>query len=123
MTPLFLLVGCAGCVALEIWQLVQAERLLGRRAPSAAAATSSGPDERQARRWSLALLAYWLGMVGLLFLPVARLHALGLLLATMIGFSLRRGAERLWTLRLLTFEGAIRVGLLLSLAALAWRRL
>ena len=46
-----------------------------------------------------------------------------LLLATMIGFSLRRGAERLWTLRLLTFEGAIRIGLLLSLAALAWRRL
>ena len=122
MTSLFLLVGCAGCVALEIWQLVQAEKLLGRR-PVPAAATSPGPDERRARRWSLALLAYWLGMVGLLFLPVARLHALGLLLVTMIGFSLRRGAERLWTLRLLTFEGAIRVGLLLSLGALAWRRL
>jgi hypothetical protein len=69
------------------------------------------------------LLAYWLWLVGLLFLPLARMHALGLLLATMIGFSLRRGAERLWTLRLLTFEGAIRIGLLLSLAALAWRRL
>lgn len=123
MTSLFLLVGCAGCVALEIWQLVQAERLLGRRPTPAAAATSPAPDETKARRWSLALLAYWLGMVGLLFLPVARLHALGLLLVTMIGFSLRRGAERLWTLRLLTFEGAIRVGLLLSLGALAWRRL
>lgn len=123
MTALFLLVSCAGCAALEIWQLVQAEKLLGRRTGPDAAATFSGPDEPRARRWSLALLAYWLWMVGLLFLPVARLHALGLLLVTMIGFSLRRGAERLWTLRLLTFEGAIRVGLLLSLAALAWRRL
>lgn len=123
MTSLFLLASCAVAVALEIWQLVQAERLLGRRPNPAAAATSPGPDERCARRWSLALLAYWLGMVGLLFLPQARLHALGLLLVTMVGFSLRRGAERLWTLRLLTFEGAIRVGLLLSLGALAWRRL
>lgn len=77
MTPLFLLASCVGFAALEIWQLVQAERLLGRRAPSAAAAKSSGPDERQARRWSLALLAYWLGMVGLLFLPVARLVVSG----------------------------------------------
>ncbi|MFZ9748185.1 MAG: hypothetical protein ACO3G4_16330 [Opitutaceae bacterium] len=118
MTSLFLLAGCAACAGLEIWQLVQAERLLGRRA-----AAAPGPDEARARRWSLALLAYWLGMVGLLFLPLARLHALGLLLVTMIGFSLRRGAERLWTLRLLTFEGAIRIGLLLSLAVLAWRRL
>ena len=123
MTPLFLLASCVGFAALEIWQLVQAERLLGRRATPAAGAAPSGPDEPRARRWSLALLAYWLGMVGLLFLPVARLHALGLLLVTMIGFSLRRGAERLWTLRLLTFEGAIRIGLLLSLAAMAWRRL
>jgi hypothetical protein len=123
MTSLFLLPCCVGFAALEIWQLVQAERLLGRRAAPAAAATASGPDEARARRWSLALLAYWLWTVGLLFLPVARLHALGLLLATMIGFSLRRGAERLWTLRLLTFEGAIRIGLLLSLAVLAWRRL
>lgn len=123
MTPLFLLASCAGFAALEIWQLVQAERMLGRRATSAPAATAPGPGEASARRWSLALLAYWLWMVGLLFLPVARLHALGLLLVTMLGFSLRRGAERLWTLRLLTFEGAIRVGLLLSLGALAWRRL
>lgn len=123
MTALFLLVSCAGCAALEIWQLVQAEKLLGRRTGPDAAATFSGPDEPRARRWSLALLAYWLWMVGLLFLPAARLHALGLLLVTMLGFSLRRGAERLWTLRLLTFEGAIRVGLLLSLGALAWRRL
>jgi hypothetical protein len=123
MTSLFLLPCCVGFAALEIWQLVQAERLLGRRAAPAASATSPGPDEARARRWSLALLAYWLWMVGLLFLPPARLHALGLLLVTMLGFSLRRGAERLWTLRLLTFEGAIRIGLLLSLAVLAWRRL
>lgn len=123
MTPLFLLIGCAAFAALEIWQLVQAERLLRRRTAPPGTAQAPGPDERQARRWSLALLAYWLWLVGLLFLPLARMHALGLLLATMIGFSLRRGAERLWTLRLLTFEGAIRIGLLLSLAALAWRRL
>ena len=74
---------------------VRADRWRGGGATPAAGAAAPGPDEPRARRWSLALLAYWLWMVGLLFLPVARLHALGLLLVTMLGFSLRRGAERL----------------------------
>ena len=41
----------------------------------------------------------------------------------MIGFSLRRGARFKWILVILTFEGAIRVGLLLTLCALLWRQM
>jgi hypothetical protein len=40
----------------------------------------------------------------------------------MLGFSLRRGARFKWVLVILTFEGAIRVGLLLSLCVMVWRR-
>jgi hypothetical protein len=35
----------------------------------------------------------------------------------------RRGCGLKWLLVVLTFEGSIRIGMLLSLCALAWRRL
>lgn len=117
MIPRLLLLSAAGWIALEVWQLVQVERHLGAR-PRA-----GGPGERRAFLWTAALLAYWLWMVGILFVPAARLHALGLLLVTMAGFALRRGARRARILRLLTVEGAIRGSLLLSLGVSAWRRL
>jgi hypothetical protein len=53
----------------------------------------------------------------------SRAHGIGLLLISMAGYSLRRGARFKWVLVILTFEGAIRVGLLLSLCAIAWRRM
>ncbi len=59
----------------------------------------------------------------MLTVSLSRTHGIGLLLVSMIGFSLRRGARFKWVLVILTFEGAIRVGLLLSLCAIAWRRL
>ena len=61
-------------------------------------------------------------MLFLLFAPYGRAHGGGLLLVWMLGFSLRRGARFKWVLVILTFEGAIRIGLLLSLCAMAWRR-
>jgi hypothetical protein len=71
----------------------------------------------------MALIAYWVWMLVLLTVPVGRVHGLSLLIVTMIGFSLRRGSSLKWVLVILTFEGAIRVGLLFSLCAMAWREL
>jgi hypothetical protein len=73
--------------------------------------------------WSVSLVVYWLWMVALLFAPPGRVHGLSLLVVTTIGFSLRRGSPLKWVLVILTFEGALRVGLLLSLCAMVWRRL
>ncbi|MES2696162.1 MAG: hypothetical protein V4773_22005, partial [Verrucomicrobiota bacterium] len=69
------------------------------------------------------LIGYWLWMVLLLLSPLSRIHSLALMGITAIGFSFRRGASMKWVLITLTLEGAVRVGLLLSLCVLAWRRL
>lgn len=62
-------------------------------------------------------------MLSLLILPYARMHGLGLLFVSAIGFSLRRGAGLKWILVFLTFEGALRIGVLISLCVMVWRRL
>ena len=50
-------------------------------------------------------------------------HGLCLLAVSAVGFSLRRNSGLKWVLVILTFEGAVRVGLLVSLFGMAWRRL
>jgi hypothetical protein len=62
-------------------------------------------------------------MVLLLLIPLGRVHGLAMLGVTAIGFSLRRGCALKTVLIILTFEGALRVGLLLSMCVMAWRRL
>ncbi len=114
--PLFLL--------FEFWQLVLSERYLGiKQIARGADPRSLGPGEPTAFFWSALLICYWLWMVLLLLSPLARIHALALMAVTAIGFSLRRGSPLKWVLVVLTFEGAVRVGLLLSLCVMAWRRL
>jgi len=68
-------------------------------------------------------LCYWGWMLLLLAIPFARLHGLVFLAVSVFGFTLRRGGGLKWALVILTFEGAVRVGLLLSLGIMAWRRL
>jgi hypothetical protein len=110
--------------AFEVWQLVLSERYLGiKQIARGADPRTLGLSEVTACFWSLSLIAYWLWMTALLFLPLGRVHGLALLVTTTAGFSLRRGSPLKWVLVILTFEGAIRVGLLLSLCATAWRRL
>ena len=70
-----------------------------------------------------ALFAYWLWMLGLVLAPFSRVHGLCLLAVSAVGFSLRRNSGLKWVLVILTFEGAVRVGLLVSLFGMAWRRL
>jgi hypothetical protein len=46
-----------------------------------------------------------------------------MLAITLIGFSVRRSCGLRWVLVVLTFEGALRIGMLLYLSALIWRRI
>jgi hypothetical protein len=108
----------------EVWQLVLSERYLGiKQIARGADPRTLGLSEITGFVWSMLLIAYWLWMLLLLAVPLSRASAVGLLIVSVIGFSLRRGARFKWILVILTFEGAIRIGLLLSLCAMAWRRL
>lgn len=116
VAPLFL--------AFEIWQLVISERYLGiKQIARNGDPRALGLREFIAFCWSAVLLAYWVWMLGLLLTPFSRMHGLCLVAVTAIGFSLRRNTGIRWVLVILTFEGAVRVGLLVSLIAMAWRRL
>ena len=116
LAPIFLI--------FEIWQLVLSERYLGiKQIARAADPRALGLSEVTAFFWSLTILLYWTWMALLLLLPLSRVYGLGLLLVSMTGFSVRRGSGLKWILVILTFEGAVRLGLLLSLCALVWFRI
>src|SRR6266542_5362039 len=108
LAPLFLV--------FEVWQLFLSERYLGiKEIARSADPRSLCLGEVTACIWSVSLISYWLWMLLLLFMPLGRVHGLSLLVVTTLGFSLRRGSPLKWVLVILTFEGAIRVGLLFSL--------
>jgi hypothetical protein len=116
LAPLFL--------AFEVWQLVMGERYLGlKQIARNGDPRELGLGEFAAACWTFALAAYVLWMAAILIVPVARVHGCCLLAVTGVGFSLRRNLALKWILVILTFEGAIRVGLLFSLLVVLWRRL
>ena len=116
LAPLFLI--------LEIWQLVQCERYLGIRQLATGRDPRSLPmGERRAFFWTLLLFLYWIWIGLLLGSSVGRLQALALFLISLGGFLLRRNSPLRWILVILTFEGALRVGMLVSLIGVFWRRL
>jgi hypothetical protein len=108
----------------EVWQLVVSERYLGiKQIARNGDPRTMGLREYIAFCWSVVIVMYWLWMLGLLFTPFTRVHGLCLVAVSAIGFSLRRNSGLKWVLVILTFEGAVRVGLLVSLITMAWRRL
>ena len=108
----------------EVWQLVVAERYLGlKQIARGADPRELGLNEAVAAAWSLVILAYWLWMVLVLLQPWGRLQVVLMIGASVVGLLARRGCGLRWVLVILTFEGAFRVGMLLSLCVLAWRRL
>jgi len=114
--PLFL--------AFELWQLVIAERYVGiKQIERGTDPRELGLGQATAAAWSLALFAYWAWLFLMLFQPWGRLQVLLMILVFTGGFLVRRGCGLKWLLVVLTFEGSIRIGMLLSLCALAWRRL
>lgn len=122
MSTLFLLAPVF--LIFEVWQLVLSERYLGiKQIARGADPRELGLGEITAFFWSLTLLAYWGWMLLLLLAPFGRVHGLALLAVSTLGFSIRRGGGLKWALVVLTFEGAVRIGLLFSLCAMVWRRL
>ena len=111
-------------LAFEVWQLVISERYLGlKQIARNGDPRTLGLREITAFFWSATLLAYVVWMLALLIEPFSRLLGLCLLLTLGFGFSLRRNLSLKWILVILTFEGAIRVGLLVWLTAVVWQRL
>jgi hypothetical protein len=114
LAPLFL--------AFEVWQLVVGERYLGiRRIRDQADPRELPMSERLAAFWFLGLLLYGLWMATLLFHPVGRAQGVVLLAVTFLGYTLRSNTSLKWTLVILTFEGAIRIGMLVSLVGMSAR--
>jgi hypothetical protein len=108
----------------EVVQLVLGERYLGiKQIARGANPRALGLSEIAAFVWSMAILSYWLWMLLLLVTPLGRYHALGLLIISSAGFSIRRGTPMKWTLVVLTLEGAVRIGFLISLCGMVWRKL
>ena len=116
LAPLFL--------AFEIWQLVLCERYLGIRQLATGRDPRSLPmGERLAFTWTLLLFLYWIWIGLLLGGPAGRIQALALFIISLGGFLLRRNSPLRWILVILTFEGALRVGMLVSLIGTFWRRM
>lgn len=114
--PLFLL--------FEVGQLVVSERYLGiKQIARDADPRALGLTEITAFVWSIGILSYWLWMAALLSAPLGRVHGMCLIAVSSVGFMLRRGCRLKWVLVILTFEGAIRMGLLFSLTVKAWSRI
>lgn len=116
LAPLFL--------AFELWQLVVSERYMGIRQIRVNADPRELPMAGwMAATWAGCLLIYLLWMTTLLLHPVGRAQGIVLLIVTAIGYALRSTCGLKWVLVVLTFEGSIRVGMLISLMGMSWRAL
>ncbi len=106
----------------ELWQLVLCERYLGIKQMAADRDPRLLPmSERLAFSWTAALFLYWIWIGLLLGSSIGRLQALALFLISLGGFLFRRNAPTRWVLVILTFEGALRIGMLVSLTGVFLR--
>ena len=116
LAPLFLV--------FEIWQLVVSERYMGIKQIRVNADPRELPmADWVAATWAGGLLAYLIWMTTLLLHPVGRAQGIVLLIVTGLGYALRTTCGLQWVLVVLTFEGSIRVGMLISLLGMSWRAL
>lgn len=108
----------------EIWQLIISERYMGIRQIK----VNADPRELPMAGWIAAvwaggLLLYAVWMLALLIHPVGRAQGIVLILVSALGYILRTTCGLKWVLVVLTFEGSVRIGMLVSLFATTWRRL
>src|SRR3954465_4891071 len=107
LAPVFLL--------FELWQLFLSERYLGIKQIRVNADPRELPMANwMATTWAGGLLAYYLWMTTLLLHPVGRAQGVVLLIVTAGGYLLRSSCGLKWVLVILTFEGSIRIGMLVS---------
>lgn len=108
----------------EVIQLIGAERYLGLKQIQAGRdPRATGPVEAIAFAWSASIVLYWLWMIAMLFTHVGLAQMVALLCVSVLGYALRRSCGLKWVLVVLTFEGAIRIGMLVSLSVLLWREI
>lgn len=108
----------------EFWQLYQSERFMGIKHIRVNADPRELPMSKTiAASWSITLICYYVWMVTLLLHPIGRAQGAVLLIVTAISYSFRSVCGLKWVLVVLTFEGAIRIGMLLSLVITVWRNL
>jgi hypothetical protein len=122
MTPPVLLYLSPLLLALELVQLIAAERLLGIKA------LQRGEDPRRAALppgaaagWSIGILLNAVWMLAMLASGFGTGRVACMIATSLLGYVLRRACPLRWTLVILTFEGAIRMGMHVSLLMLAWR--
>ncbi|MCF3652183.1 hypothetical protein [Synoicihabitans lomoniglobus] len=108
----------------ELVQLVASERLVGvKQIERGSDPRLDAPSQRMAAIWTITLTLYWLWL-GMMMVPnFARAHVIVLLATSLVGYALRRNAGLKWILVILTFEGAIRIGILVALIGRIWRRM
>jgi hypothetical protein len=105
----------------EIWQLIISERYVGiKQIARGADPREMGPSEWLACLWSCSIILYGLWMLALLAEPGTRIYGLCLAAVTAGGYALRRNCGLKLILVILTFEGAIRVGILSFFSVAAW---
>jgi hypothetical protein len=108
----------------ELWQLFVSERYMGIKQIRVNADPRELPMANwMAATWAGGLLVYFLWMFTLLLHPIGRAQGIVLLVVTVLGYVLRSTCGLKWVLVVLTFEGSIRVGMLLSLFMATWRQL
>ena len=112
------------CLVFEAWQLVVAERHLGiKQIESGADPRERGPGELLSFMWGAGIVAYWVWMILMLIPKEGRPQVVCMLIVTLLGYSLRRNSGLKWILVILTVEGAVRIGMIISLIGGAWRAL
>ncbi len=106
----------------ELVQLVMSERLLGvKQINLGTDPRTAGPRESVAAGWTISLMIYWLWL-GMMLVPnFGRAYIVAILATTLLGYALRRNCQLKWILVILTFEGAIRIGMLGALTVRIWR--
>lgn len=111
-------------IGFEVLQLIVSERYLGvKQIQAGRDPRLAGPTEVIAFVWSALIACYWIWMFGMLYVRVGLPQILALLTISAIGYTVRRSCGLKWVLVVLTFEGAIRIGMLVSLCTLLWHEI
>ena len=122
LPPIFYFVPLWGLF--ELAQLIIGERHLGiKQIERGSDPRERGPGEFAAFFWSAGLLLYWTWMALMVAQPIGRPQVVAMIVTSVVGFLIRSVCGLKWVLVTLTFEGAIRIGMLFSLGAVIWRRL
>jgi hypothetical protein len=109
-------------IGFEVLQLILFERYLGVKQIRANLDPRRGqPSEAVAFTWIFFATLYAIWMAAMLYVHAGVTQVVALLATTLVGYSLRRICGMRWVLVVLTFEGAIRIGMLISLGFLLWR--